>query len=406
MTFASVGAVIRVSVVTIVALVLAVFCWMSGFDRMTADSPRLQGSYFGGRTAAQFTFDNLAQKDFRSAFRQAQWAVRTDPLDPASTSALGSALLAFGRATPAYAAFTVAGGLGWRDIPTQLYWLTQGVAMADVKVVKPRLDALLRLDIDNDAVSNSLNLLERTRAGQAALATLLMEDPPWESRFLLGTSKLDGDDFDGRMAVIDLAAAKGAVLDCGAVGNAANHLITAGRVQAAKELWRRACDRAGDLYLSNGSFEAGPAKLSEGPFAWRLQARAGLDVDIASAPAPLEGYALRIASSMTVRTVAARQLTALRAGRYRLAWKTVRDGGNGPDDSIEVLIRCNGTNLLNMNKLPAPVGRANQVIRTLIIPSQNCFIQAVDIQKGASGSGNVQAGWIDDIQISPLVDEK
>jgi hypothetical protein len=36
------------------------------------------------------------------------------------------------------------------------------------------------------------------------------------------------------------------------------------------------------------------------------------------------------------------------------------------------------------------------------VPERGCPIQAIDIQKAASLSGDTQTGWIDDIQISPL----
>jgi hypothetical protein len=237
---------------------------------------------------------------------------------------------------------------------------------------------------------------------QAALATLLMENPPWERRFLLGTSALDGDDFNGRLAAIDLAASKGAVMDCVAVGTAANRLIVAGRINAAKNLWRHACDRAGDLYVSDGTFEIAPAKLSTSPFNWRLRAQAELDVDIAPAPAPLQGHALRIASSMTVRIIAARQLTALRPGRYRLAWNSVSDNGKQPDGSISVLIRCNGTEALEMTNGARPADQPNRTSKAFTVPERDCPIQAIDIQKAASISGDTQTGWIDNIEISPI----
>lgn len=406
MDFATPRVMIRASILTFIAIVLAVMCFMSGVDRMAADSPRLRSSYLGGSTAAQFAFDNLAQNDPRAAVRQGRWAVGTAPIDPAATSALGSALLALGRADSAYAAFTVAGRLGWRDIPTQLYWLTQGVAARDIDIVKPRLDALLRLDIDSDAIDNSLDLLEQTRPGQAALASLIMENPPWESRFLLDASKLEGDDFTGRVAVIDLAASKGAALDCGVVGTAASRLIVAGRIGAAKDLWRRACDRAGDLYVSNGAFEADPAKLSASPFNWRLLAQADLDVSVVPAPAALkrhafQGNALKISSSKTVRTVAARQLSSLAPGQYHLSWISALNDGK-PDGSISVLIRCNGTDAIDVARTPKSAGQLNRTSERFIVPQHNCPIQAIDVQKAASLSGDTEVGWVDDIEIAPV----
>ena len=391
----------RALVVTLGAVALAVLSWMSAADRMAADAPQPGKIYFGGYAAAQAAFEELAQQNPQAALRLAQRAVRTAPIEPSATSALGSALLTLGRPDQAYNAFVVAGQLGWRDIPTQLYWLTQAVAAGDVGIVAERLDALLRLNINNDAVARSLDLLERTEPGRNALAKLLLENPPWQSRFLMETGSLDAEDFDGRMAAIDLAAAKGAPIDCNAVGVAANRLISRGQIDAAKELWRRACDRSGDLYLSDGTFEAAAGKVSTNPFNWRLQARAGLDVDVVSAPPPLKGHALRIASSMTVRALAARQLEALRPGRYRLSWQTARADGK-PDDSITVLVDCNGTTTVDVEQTPAPAGAPNQTAKIFSIPAQGCPIQAIDIQKAASNGGDTETGWLDNVSIVPL----
>jgi len=368
---------------------------------MTASGAEPRKVHFGGDAAAQTAFADMAKKDFRAALGQARWAVRTAPIEPPAPSALGSASLAIGRSHQAYAAFVVAGSMGWRDIPTQLYWLTQGVAAGNVGVAKERLDALLRMNVDGDAIVSSLSVLEQAPTGRSALASLLSENPPWESRILAQTGGLHGDHLNNRMATIELAAARGITFDCAAIGAAASQLIRHNRVVDARTLWRRACDRSGDIYLFDGTFETDPAVLLEGPFDWRLQSRAGLDVDIAPAPAPLKGHALRVASSITVRTIAARQLAALGPGRYRLSWQTSLDSGK-PDESITVLIDCNGSASVDMDRVALSVAEANLVTRTFSVPGKGCPIQAIDVLKAASASGNTQTGWIDNIEIEPF----
>lgn len=44
----------------------------------------------------------------------------------------------------------------------------------------------------------------------------------------------------------------------------------------------------------------------------------------------------------------------------------------------------------------------HRVVRTFTVAPQDCPIQAIDIQKAASLSGNVENGWIDNIRIAPL----
>src|SRR3546814_9551463 len=90
---------------------------MSAGDRATARSSHPQTSFFGGDAAAKIAFGDLAHDNPRAELVEAQRAVRTAPIDPSTTSALGSSLLTLGQLNRAYAAFAVAGTLGWRDVP-------------------------------------------------------------------------------------------------------------------------------------------------------------------------------------------------------------------------------------------------------------------------------------------------
>jgi len=379
--------------VTVAAIILAALCWMSATDRMA------KSTYFGGSAAARQAFEALSENDPKTALAQARHAVRTAPIDPASTSALGSSLLVLGRSEQAYAAFVVAGELGWREIPTQLYWLAQATTGGDVDVFAQRLDALLRLNIDNETVNNSLHLMEQTPTGQAALAALLSTSPPWERTFLIATGGLEGNNLDGQIAAIGLAAENGAQLDCDAVGVAVAQLISDGRLLEAKHLWQRACDQAGNADVTDGFFEADDTKRSANPLDWKLLAQAGLDVDVMPAPRPLHGNALRIQSSLTVHATAAKQLLALPPGRYRLSWVTARADGK-PDDTIIVALRCNGRESIETSDRGSRQGQG--ALKTFSVPSQGCPFQTIEIQKAASDSGRQQTGWIDDVQIMPL----
>jgi hypothetical protein len=392
---ADVGGIARRLGITGVAIALALLSWMSASDRITAKSEQPEKTFFGGDASARVAFARLARNDPRGAQAEAWRSVQTAPVDPVTISALGASALALNRPEQGYAAFTVAGTLGWRDVPTQLYWLAQASAVGDANVLAQRLDALLRLDIDNDAVANALHLLGQTQLGQTALAALLVKNPPWERQFLLGTGDLEGADLDGRIAAIDLAAAHGAPIDCEAVGIAANHVIRGGHGTTAKQLWRRACDRTGDVLLSDGTFETNPSATSYNPFNWQLQSQGGLDVDVQSAPPPLRGHALRIQSSMSASTVAARQLTVLQPGNYGISWVTSLDNGK-PDPDTRVLVGCPSEMLTPLVSRAAP-RPDNRVAITFSVPAQGCPIQTVVIQKAA---GEAQAGWIDDIQIT------
>src|SRR3546814_8548631 len=83
--------------VTTGAVALGVLSWMSAGDRATARSSHPQTSFFGGDAAAKIAFGDLAHDNPRAALVEAQRAVRTAPIDPLTTSALGSSLLTLGQ---------------------------------------------------------------------------------------------------------------------------------------------------------------------------------------------------------------------------------------------------------------------------------------------------------------------
>ncbi|TPG38260.1 hypothetical protein EAH79_16430 [Sphingomonas koreensis] len=387
--------------VTGCAVGLALLSLMSASDRIAAKSDSPGKSFIGGDLDARAAFERLARDDPQGGLGEARRSVQTAPVDPASTSALGASALSLNRPDQAFKAFAVAGTLGWRDIPTQLYWLAQASAIGDTNVLAERLDALLRLDIKDDVVANSLHLLGQTQIGQTALATLFIRNPPWQHQFLVETGNLQGADLDGRIAAIALAAAHSAPLDCEAIGIAASKLILRNQPAQAKQLWRQACDRAGDDFLSNGTFSVSSLAASQSPFAWQLQSQGGLDVRVQAAPRPLHEDALEIQSSMTVRTIAASQIIALEPGRYHLSWMTALDNGK-PDPSITVLVRCGDSEELTTLGVGTEINRRNRIETTFSVPLKKCPIQIIAIQKAASGLGETQIGWIDDVNIAPL----
>src|SRR3546814_17539851 len=85
---------------------------MSAGDRATARSSHPQTSFFGGDAAAKIAFGDLAHDNPRAALVEAQRAVRTAPIDPSTTSALGSSLLTLGQLDRTYAARSVARRVG------------------------------------------------------------------------------------------------------------------------------------------------------------------------------------------------------------------------------------------------------------------------------------------------------
>ena len=98
----------------------------------------------------------------------ARAALNRDPVNQRLLGLWGSAELARGEDARAEAIFRVAGGLGWRDRPTQLYWYAVARDGGDFVVAASRLDALLRTGANE--FLPELRELESVSAGRAARA--------------------------------------------------------------------------------------------------------------------------------------------------------------------------------------------------------------------------------------------
>ena len=197
--------------------------------------------------------------------------------------------LALNQPEKAYAAFRVAGGLGWRNIPTQLYWLEEARATKDVTAAAQRTDALLRMNTDNQAVEDTLVNLADTPVGQAALVDLLHQSPPWEDHFVIGTGDLTGNQLAVRLAVLEKAASSGAHFDCESVAAAVRQLIHQKDYEHAKGLWQVTCGNRDGSLIFDGDFEAPQDFESSSPFAWHLYSKGSLDVSLRSAPNTAQG---------------------------------------------------------------------------------------------------------------------
>ncbi|MBB5720379.1 hypothetical protein FHR23_003346 [Stakelama sediminis] len=338
----------------------------------------------------------LAENNPAAALPYAIRDVRTNPIDPSATATLGTVLLNLEKPQAALAAFTVSGSLGWRNIPTQLYWLAESQLTDNVEGAAQRIDALLRIGSDNEAVENALQGLSETALGQKALIALLRETPPWEERFILGARQLSGAILDSRLSIIERAVALGAPVDCEAVAQVVNWMVRQDSIYDAEQFWRNSCDNGNHALLSDGSFESGHSSTTANPFAWHLNSRGGMDATVEDAPNPLKGKALHINSSMSVRTAAANQVVTLKPGNYTISWRTAQDDGS-PDVSVTIRLQCLDDKSWITSFTPSQRSDKNSFEANFSIPQNGCQIQNLVIQKEAISLLNPHSSWISDI---------
>ena len=328
---------------TALALGLATLAWGSAIDRMTRAAPALARIVPEPLRANAWRAEaTLAlQQKSRSAEALAMRAVMADPIDPASSSLLGAARFAQADGPGAAAAFRVAGTLGWRDQPTQLYWLLAALQATDYRVATERLDALLRQAPNYPQGGMLLGQLGATPGGRAALAERLAARSNWFHVYLTTFDGVSPAQLADRAAVLDEPALAPAKVTCTEIGPLAGALYGQDRAGEARRLWRSHCG-AREALLADGGFDA--ARLNEtSPFAWQFMGEGGLDLrlDPAAKGAGRSnvGQALVAASTLPQRRVIAVQSVQLGAGRYRLAWRANAAGG-APTARITARLTC------------------------------------------------------------------
>ena len=211
------SSLLRTALIFVPALALGYVALGSGLDRMSEGNPALSrmvpqafrsAAWRGG--AAQ----EIARGNLRAARDKSTRAVLTDPMNAASSSALGLVRLKLREGVAAEAAFRVAGQLGWRDQTTQLYWMALSAASGAFPLAAQRVDALLRQDTGLREQPAILAGLEATPGGRKALAVRLAMRPAWSGEYWNKLYLLAPAQLANRARVLDEPALRPPVMAC------------------------------------------------------------------------------------------------------------------------------------------------------------------------------------------------
>ncbi len=262
--------------------------------------------------------------DWSGSADAARIALERAPLDAAALRALGLAEAAAKRMDVAAQLMLLAGQLGWRDVPTQLWLIQRSNEVGDRVVVAQRADGLLRQNTQSALLFGTLRDLLADPVGGIAVAKQLALRPPWRQAFL---ASLGGD---GRVRGEEIAAlyrqlaAAGAPADTAESAALLDGLWRAGRYPEVEAVWRAA---GGEKLVGDGAFErSGSAPRGIGPFTWQAPGLLGASVGIETPDHAWQGKALLVATKSIAAGPAVRQRLVLAPGRYALRFM-LRDGG-------------------------------------------------------------------------------
>jgi hypothetical protein len=325
-------------VVSVVALLIALLVWGSGIDRLSRSAPRLARATPESLRHYAWRLESARALEARQPNRAvtlAQRGVVADPIDPGAISTLAVARLLAGDARGAAAAIRVSGSLGWRDQPTQLYWLSSATQGKDYRIAAERLDAILRQNPAHPQKDAMLASLERSKEGRRALARVLALKPGWLATYLVPDENTGGEQLAARALVFKEPELVRARISCDEIATLTNALSARNRLTEASALWRSHCgDRR--AILSDGGFEH--VQLRGGsPFDWQFPGEGGLSVRLE----PVRGSrAALVETALASTRVFAIQALQMPAEAYQLSWRATNLSG-GPSSRLRVRVTCN-----------------------------------------------------------------
>lgn len=301
----------------------------NGLDRLAATNPAVASVVprpFAALGPAAVAAVALARQDFPETERQARASLAHAPLEPGTAGLLGAGLVGQNKWKEGDKAFRVAGQLGWRDIPAQLYWMQVSIATGDWDIAAERADAVLRLDPSQTDNPRIVGPFEDNPKGRQALIARMASNPPWVAAYLKPSADLPVPLLEKRAQMLGEMTGQNAA-DCDLVAPFAGRLAMAGKATQGFRVWRKYCPAASAGLVHDPSFAAAdPSPVV--PFAWRLVPSGSVSVNPAG-----DRQGLEVASRASFPREFARQMLVLAPGAYRLSWR--EDGA--PQGSARVI---------------------------------------------------------------------
>ncbi|ATY34283.1 hypothetical protein [Sphingomonas psychrotolerans] len=147
----------------------------------------------------------------------------------------------------------------------------------------------------------------------------------------------------------------------------------------------------------DGGFGGAPGVV---PFNWELTEEPNVNV-VRIPRDDSKGNAVRAELYTTGAALAARQLLALKPGRYRFRAASSMEVGNS--QGVAWLVRCNGQAGTELMRSGIQAGKAFQwqaQRSTFEVPATNCESQWLLLAIDANGESSQRAFWVDDVQIA------
>lgn len=276
----------------------------------------------------------LAMHAPEMALERAEASLRHRPIDAGTLAAFAMAAVEADDVDRAGRALSYAAGRGWRDTYTQVMVVGSAITEERWVVAAQRIDALSRLQREEEAIFASLSLMLPSEDGRKALAERLSESNP----LVYSLADFFGayPDFGPQVADV-FVTARGlqSGMPCASFSRVTRTLLARDHGAQAKSVWPARC-----LGKDSAKLAFSLGESDENPFAWSYPSAAGLSVRKGE-----EAGTLTVRNRDRLRRTFATRYVTLPAGSHVLTFEQEvtaagRPGAmSGPAD-IHIDLRC------------------------------------------------------------------
>jgi hypothetical protein len=232
-----------------------------------AGRPEIALRLFGARgaAAADLAATRQRQGDVTAPPVLARQALAASLLHVEAIRVLGLADALRGNRVRAARLMALAGRGGWRDAPTQLWLVHQGLRSGDNAGAASRIDALLRLSVARPQLFAMIRRSLGNPPLRAALVERFASRPAWRAAFFQQAGDTSAAEYGNVDALVRDLTGTAARLSRAELAPYLRHLVAAGEFGRAYALWRDVSGSPATMGWPNPVILANPL-----PFDWIL----------------------------------------------------------------------------------------------------------------------------------------
>ena len=340
---------------------------------------------WGSAANALAAEDAFKAQDFGQAGTLAERSLDRALLNVKALRVLGFSRQARNEADPTVLPLmSLAGRLGWRDSPTQLWLMLTALQTRNYEIAVQRADGLIRRDQASDQVLAIIRKAALDPLATRAIVSSLVGMPPWRSRMFLQDPAASADEANGMEAIVASLRRSPAPATRGELWYYLDGLMRARDYDRAYRVWKLTQGSAGTQWPHDPQFAKAARASAQGdvqlPFEWTFKPTGPASPRFGSSTA---GKILLSGSYDPMQDYLT-QIMHAPPGQHRLEIAT---SGANPAALTSLLwkLTClpGRTQLLGA---PAPAAANGGLVYAFSIPAEGCAFQKLSLSLSPSAA--------------------